>query len=74
MCLIPSVGYGKQQTRESSMWFRIPKHDFAALQLQLAEVRCAVASCDARAEPTLVVTCDFCESGAFQGLRSATTI
>ena len=25
---------------------------------QLAEVRCVIASCDVRAEPILVVTCD----------------
>ena len=28
------------------------------VRLQLAEVRCAVASCDVCAEPILVVTCD----------------
>ena len=28
------------------------------VRLQLVEVRCAVASCDVRAEPILVVTCD----------------
>ena len=28
------------------------------VQLHLAEVRCEVASCDVRAEPILVVTCD----------------
>jgi hypothetical protein len=28
------------------------------VRLQLAELRCAVASCDVRAEPTLVVTCN----------------
>jgi hypothetical protein len=30
------------------------------VQLQLAEVQVAVASCDVRAEPILVVTCDVC--------------
>ena len=38
---------------------------------QLAEVRCAVASWNMRAEPILVVTCDV---RAFSGLRSAATI
>ena len=41
---------------------------------QLAEVQCAVASCDVHAEPLLVVTCDVCSCGAFSGLRSATAI
>ena len=44
------------------------------VQLQLAEVRCAVVSCDVRAEPILVVTCDVRACGAFSGLQSATTI
>jgi hypothetical protein len=44
------------------------------VRLQLAEVRCAVASCDVRAEPTLVVTCDVRECGSFLGLQSATAI
>ena len=35
------------------------------VRLQLAEVRCAVASCDVRSEPTLVVTCDVHACGAF---------
>ena len=35
------------------------------VRLQLVEVRCAVASCDVCAEPTLVVTCDVCVCGAF---------
>ena len=41
---------------------------------QLAEVRCGVASCDVRAEPILVVTCDVRACDAFSGLRSATAI
>jgi hypothetical protein len=44
------------------------------VRLQLVEIRCAVASCDVRAEPTLVVTCDVHVCGAFQGLRSVTAI
>ena len=43
------------------------------VRLQLVEVRCAVANCDVRAEPILVVTCDLCAFSAFQGLRRATT-
>ena len=39
---------------------------------QLAEVRCAVATCDVRAEHILVVPCDVCACGAVSGLRSAT--
>ena len=35
------------------------------VRLQLAEVLFAVASCDVRAEPTLVVTCDVRACGAF---------
>ena len=35
------------------------------LRLQLAEVRCAVASCDVHAEPTLVVTWDVSACSAF---------
>ena len=34
-------------------------------RLQLEEVRCVVASCDVRAEPILVVTCDVRACGAF---------
>ena len=41
---------------------------------QLAEERCAVASCDVRAEPILVVTFDVRACGAFSGLQSATAI
>ena len=37
--------------------------------LELAEVRCATASCDVHAEPNLVVTCD-----VHAGLGSATPI
>jgi hypothetical protein len=44
------------------------------VRLQLAEVRCAVASCDVLAIPTLVVTCDVSACGAFLGLRSAIKI
>ena len=47
------------------------------VQLQLTEVRCAVASCDVcvkSLEPILVVTCDVRACGAFYGLHSATTI
>ena len=33
--------------------------------LQLAEVRCAVASCDVRVEPTLEVTCNVPACGVF---------
>ena len=35
------------------------------VRLQLAEVRCAVASCNVRAEPILAVTCDVRACGAF---------
>ena len=42
------------------------------VQLQLSEVGCGVAGCDARAEPILVVTCDVGSCGAFSGLQSAT--
>jgi hypothetical protein len=35
------------------------------VRLQLAEVRCAVASYDVRSEPTLVLTCDVHACGAF---------
>ena len=35
------------------------------VRLQLAEIRCAVASCNVLAEPILVVTCDVCACGAF---------
>ena len=42
--------------------------------LQLAEVRCATASCDVRAEPNLVVICDVHAGCAFSGLESATPI
>ena len=41
---------------------------------QVAEVRCLVASCDVRAEPILVVTCDVHACGAFSGFQSATAI
>ena len=34
------------------------------VRLQLAEVRSAVASCDVRAEPILVVICGVCACGA----------
>jgi hypothetical protein len=42
------------------------------VQLQLSEVGCGVAGCDARAEPILLVTCDVGSCGAFSGLQSAT--
>ena len=35
------------------------------VRLELAEVQCVVASCDVRAEPILVVTCDVRACGAF---------
>ena len=35
------------------------------VRLQLVEVRCAVASCDVRAEPILVVTCNVHACGEF---------
>ena len=41
---------------------------------QLTEVRCAVATCNVRAEPILVVTCDVRACSAFSGLQSATAI
>ena len=44
------------------------------VRLQFAEVWCAVASCNVRAELILVVTCDVRVCGAFKGLRSATAI
>ena len=40
---------------------------------QVAEVRCAVASCDVHAEPILVLIA-MCVCGAFSGLWNATTI
>ena len=57
-CLCP---YRKTFTCQQSMTCDV--------RLQLAEVRYAVAGCDVRAEPTLVVTCNVHAYGAFYGLR-----
>ena len=40
----------------------------------LRKLQCAVASCNVRAEPILIVTCDVRPCGAFSGLQSATAI